>query len=76
MTEKEKPSKGTTNATPQNGAPKNSKHESETPSGAFTDGMKKGLGDPNEERKGRLKEAIRTHARNNRKVVKAKRGGR
>ena len=44
---------------------------SQTP---FTDGLKQAGIDPNEERKGRLKEAIRTHAKNNRKVVKARRG--
>ena len=36
-------------------------------------GIEQGLQDPNEERKGRLKEAIREHAKANRKKVKARR---
>ena len=39
----------------------------------FTDGLEGAIeDDPNEARKARLKEAIKTHAKANRKVVKAR----
>ena len=43
----------------------------ELPDG-FQKGVEQGLADPNEERKGRLREAIREHAKANRKVTKVK----
>ena len=47
--------------------------ESGTP---FTDGVEKGKGKPPglDRHRERLKEAIRTHAKNNRKTVKARKG--
>jgi hypothetical protein len=40
---------------------------------AWQKGVEEGLQDPNEERKGRLKEAIREHAKAHRKTVRARR---
>ena len=46
-------------------------NESQKP---FTDGIEKGKAPGLDDHRERLKEAIRTHAKNNRKVVKARRG--